>query len=175
MRVLQPEACLQGLSCHPSSCLESSHSALARKPGQSIMLMQLCSFWCPSCGVQSCTEYLENTWKWLFNCFFLRLLGFCWKSPLPQSRISYFKLAMCQSDSKGSVRCRDLYSERDRLCSAKRGCGSGAVIAALPKTPLSWAAFSVRARYFHTPEVLVFKLILSSSWHYLFIVLHYLL
>lgn len=120
MRVLQPEACLQGLSCHPSSCLESSHSALARKPGLSITLMQLCSFWGPSCGGQSCTEYLENTWKCLFNRFFLRLLGFCWKSPLPQSRISYFKLAMCQSGSKESVRCRGLVLNVT-VCAVQKG------------------------------------------------------
>lgn len=112
--------------------LEGTHSALARKPGQSIMLMQLCSFWCLSCGVRSYTKYLESAWKWPFSCLFLRLLFFCWKSPLAQSRISYLKVAVCQSDSEGSVRCRDLVLNVTICALQKGGCGSGAAVAALP-------------------------------------------
>lgn len=108
--------------------LEGSHSASARKPGQSIVLMQLCSFWCLNCGIQSYTEYLKSAWKWPFNCLFLRLLGFCWKSLLAQSRISYLKLAVCQSDSEGSVRCRDLVLNVTIYAVQRRACGSGAAL-----------------------------------------------
>lgn len=117
-QVLQPQVCLQWLSCHPSSCSgsQSSPGALARKPRHSISLMQLAASGSWAVVFRVTLDLSEVPGNDLLIASFWGCWFFHWKSPLAQSGISYLKSALCQYDSEGSVKCRDLVQNVTAWC-----------------------------------------------------------